>query len=281
MANDFYNGTRGSLYLLGTHRDVGNTSIAPAGRAEAIIRGKLLPEGTAFQGQHRKLRRGAGRPQPGVVSGAGHVAQFGVRTAVYRRWWLDPAPRSDAELQPAQSGRAADAVSAGNALSFHRFRPDGPQRDSVDELHRHRPRSKHLRCEFGAGSGLVHQPEYPLGAVFGQGYLLRIFSTQRHREHRVATPLALCQLELCVLCAEKPFTSLDKLMKPSLLPKILLLSLMLGSCQKLCSMNPRFSAILMPSRMSTWRRCCRVRCWACRFCTRTSTSALPTSGRAS
>jgi hypothetical protein len=47
--NDFYNGTRGSLYLLGTHADVGHTSVAPAGGIKDYS-GATIPAGTKFQG---------------------------------------------------------------------------------------------------------------------------------------------------------------------------------------------------------------------------------------
>ncbi|WP_425290936.1 SusC/RagA family TonB-linked outer membrane protein [Spirosoma linguale] len=47
--NDFYNGTRGALYLIGTHGDVGNTSVAPAGGIKDY-NGKTIAAGTKFQG---------------------------------------------------------------------------------------------------------------------------------------------------------------------------------------------------------------------------------------
>jgi len=48
--NDFFNGTRGSLYSIGTHADQGQTVIAPAGGLRDV-NGTLIPAGTAFQGQ--------------------------------------------------------------------------------------------------------------------------------------------------------------------------------------------------------------------------------------
>ena len=47
--NDFYNGTRGALYLIGTHADVGNTSVAPTGGLKDYS-GKTIAAGTKFQG---------------------------------------------------------------------------------------------------------------------------------------------------------------------------------------------------------------------------------------
>jgi TonB-linked SusC/RagA family outer membrane protein len=47
--NDFYNGTRGALYLIGTHGDVGNTSVAPAGGIKDYT-GATIAAGTKFQG---------------------------------------------------------------------------------------------------------------------------------------------------------------------------------------------------------------------------------------
>ncbi len=47
--NDFYNGTRGALYLIGTHGDVGNTSVAPAGGLKDY-NGNTIAAGTKFEG---------------------------------------------------------------------------------------------------------------------------------------------------------------------------------------------------------------------------------------
>lgn len=47
--NDFYNGTRGALYLIGTHGDVGHTSVAPTGGIKDY-NGNLIAAGTKFQG---------------------------------------------------------------------------------------------------------------------------------------------------------------------------------------------------------------------------------------
>ena len=79
--NDFYNGTRGSLYLLGTHQDVGNTSVAPAGGLKDYA-GKLLPEGTAFQGNIGDFGAGpvalnqAWYQGPGTSHSSASVKQF-------------------------------------------------------------------------------------------------------------------------------------------------------------------------------------------------------------
>ncbi len=48
--NDFFNGTRGSLYAFGTHGDQGGTVITPAGGLKDV-NGVTIPAGTAFQGQ--------------------------------------------------------------------------------------------------------------------------------------------------------------------------------------------------------------------------------------
>ncbi|WP_342645543.1 SusC/RagA family TonB-linked outer membrane protein [Mucilaginibacter sp. CSA2-8R] len=64
--NDFFNGTRGSLYSIGTHADQGNTVIAPTGGLRDVT-GKLIPAGTAFQGQ---------------------IADFGAGpVAINQAWW--------------------------------------------------------------------------------------------------------------------------------------------------------------------------------------------------
>ncbi|MCF2488650.1 SusC/RagA family TonB-linked outer membrane protein [Dyadobacter sp. CY347] len=48
--NDFFNGTRGSLYNFGTHGDQGHTVVAPAGGLKDV-NGNTIAEGTSFQGQ--------------------------------------------------------------------------------------------------------------------------------------------------------------------------------------------------------------------------------------
>lgn len=47
--NDFYNGTRGALYLIGTHGDVGNTSVAPSSGIKDY-NGNTIAAGKKFQG---------------------------------------------------------------------------------------------------------------------------------------------------------------------------------------------------------------------------------------
>ena len=55
--NDFFNGTRGSLYAFGVHADQGYTVVAPAGGLRDVT-GALIPEGTAFQGQIKDFGAG-------------------------------------------------------------------------------------------------------------------------------------------------------------------------------------------------------------------------------
>ena len=55
--NDFFNGTRGSLYSFGTHADVGNTAIPPSGGVKDVA-GNIIPAGTAFQGQIKDFGAG-------------------------------------------------------------------------------------------------------------------------------------------------------------------------------------------------------------------------------
>jgi TonB-linked SusC/RagA family outer membrane protein len=55
--NDFWNGTRGSLYGFGTHGDQGNTVVAPeSGLTD--VNGNFIPPGTAFQGQIKDFGAG-------------------------------------------------------------------------------------------------------------------------------------------------------------------------------------------------------------------------------
>ena len=55
--NDFFNGTRGSLYAFGVHGDQGNTVIAPAGGLKDV-NGNLIAAGTSFQGQIKDFGAG-------------------------------------------------------------------------------------------------------------------------------------------------------------------------------------------------------------------------------
>ncbi len=79
--NDFYNGTRGSLYLMGTHADVGHTSVAPAGGLKDYS-GKLIAAGTKFQGNIHDFGAGpvalsqAWYQGPGTSHSTASVKQF-------------------------------------------------------------------------------------------------------------------------------------------------------------------------------------------------------------
>ena len=55
--NDFFNGTRGSLYGIGTHGDQGYTVVTPAGGL-VDVNGNVIAEGTAFQGQIKDFGAG-------------------------------------------------------------------------------------------------------------------------------------------------------------------------------------------------------------------------------
>ncbi len=73
--NDFFNGTRGSLYGIGTHGDQGYTVVAPAGGL-VDVNGNIIAEGTAFQGQIKDF-------------GAGPVA-------INQAWWQGRGTASNA-----------------------------------------------------------------------------------------------------------------------------------------------------------------------------------------
>ena len=83
--NDFFNGTRGSMYSFGVHGDQGNTVVAPAGGLKDV-NGNTIAGGTAFRGQIRDF-------------GAGPVA-------INQAWW---------------QGRG----SAANTASYKQFVEDG------------------------------------------------------------------------------------------------------------------------------------------------------------
>ncbi|WP_316757554.1 SusC/RagA family TonB-linked outer membrane protein [Pedobacter aquatilis] len=64
--NDFFNGTRGSLYSIGTHIDQGQTAIAPQGGLKDV-NGNTIAAGTSFQG---------------------HIKDFGGGpVAINQAWW--------------------------------------------------------------------------------------------------------------------------------------------------------------------------------------------------
>ncbi|MGB7394192.1 MAG: SusC/RagA family TonB-linked outer membrane protein, partial [Pricia sp.] len=79
--NDFFNGTRGSLYAFGTHGDQGGTVVAPEGGL-VNIEGDLIPEGTSFQGEVRDFGVGpvaldqAWYTGPGTASNTASYRQF-------------------------------------------------------------------------------------------------------------------------------------------------------------------------------------------------------------
>lgn len=83
--NDFFNGTRGSMYSFGVHGDQANTVVAPAGGIKDV-NGNVIAAGTSFRGQIRDF-------------GAGPVA-------INQAWW---------------QGRG----SAANSASYKQFVEDG------------------------------------------------------------------------------------------------------------------------------------------------------------
>ena len=82
--NDFFNGTRGSLYAFGTHADVGNTAIAPAGGLKDV-NGSLIAAGTAFQGQIKDFGAGPVALNQAWYQGRGSASN----TASYKQFVED------------------------------------------------------------------------------------------------------------------------------------------------------------------------------------------------
>ncbi|MGB6150677.1 MAG: TonB-dependent receptor, partial [Pricia sp.] len=82
--NDFFNGTRGSLYAFGTHGDQGNTVIAPEGGL-TNINGDVIPAGTAFQGEVRDFGGGPVALDQSWYTGPGTASN----TASYRQFVED------------------------------------------------------------------------------------------------------------------------------------------------------------------------------------------------
>lgn len=82
--NDFFNGTRGSLYAFGVHGDQGNTVIAPTGGLTNIS-GDFIPSGTAFQGEIRNFGGGPVALDQSWYTGPGTASN----TASYRQFVED------------------------------------------------------------------------------------------------------------------------------------------------------------------------------------------------
>jgi TonB-linked SusC/RagA family outer membrane protein len=84
QGNDIFNGTRGSLYAFGTHADVGNTAVAPAGGLKDV-NGNTIVAGTAFQGQIKDFGAGPVALNQAWYQGRGSASN----TASYRQFVED------------------------------------------------------------------------------------------------------------------------------------------------------------------------------------------------
>ena len=82
--NDFFNGTRGSLYSFGTHGDQGETAIAPTGGIKDV-NGVLISAGTAFQGQIKDFGAGPVALNQAWYQGRGSASN----TASYKQFVED------------------------------------------------------------------------------------------------------------------------------------------------------------------------------------------------
>jgi len=84
QGNDFFNGTRGSLYSFGTHGDQSNTVIAPAGGLKDV-NGTVIPAGTSFQGEIKNFGAGPVAINQAWWQGRGSASN----TASYRQFVED------------------------------------------------------------------------------------------------------------------------------------------------------------------------------------------------
>lgn len=84
QGNDIFNGTRGSLYAFGTHADVGNTIIAPAGGIKDV-NGSTIAAGTPFQGQIKDFGAGPVALNQAWYQGRGSASN----TASYKQFVED------------------------------------------------------------------------------------------------------------------------------------------------------------------------------------------------
>jgi TonB-linked SusC/RagA family outer membrane protein len=82
--NDYFNGTRGSLYSFGTHGDQGNTAVSPAGGIKDV-NGNLIPAGRTFQGQIKDFGAGPVALNQAWYQGRGSASN----TASYRQFVED------------------------------------------------------------------------------------------------------------------------------------------------------------------------------------------------
>ena len=84
QGNDFFNGTRGSLYSFGTHGDLNNTAVAPAGGIKDV-NGSTIAAGTSFQGQIKDFGAGAVALNQAWYQGRGSASN----TASYKQFVED------------------------------------------------------------------------------------------------------------------------------------------------------------------------------------------------
>lgn len=100
--NDFFNGTRGSLYAFGTHGDQGNTVIAPAGGLKDV-NGNVIAAGTSFQGQIKDFGAGPVAINQAWWQGRGTASN----TASYKQFVEDASASRMRELTLTYSLRSA------------------------------------------------------------------------------------------------------------------------------------------------------------------------------
>ena len=84
QGNDFFNGTRGSLYSFGTHGDQGNTVVVPAGGLKDV-NGNTIAAGTSFQGQVKDFGAGPVAINQAWYQGRGSASN----TASYKQFVED------------------------------------------------------------------------------------------------------------------------------------------------------------------------------------------------
>ncbi|WP_353481223.1 SusC/RagA family TonB-linked outer membrane protein [Haliscomenobacter sp.] len=84
QGNDFFNGTRGSLYSFGTHADVGSTATAPEGGLKDV-NGRTIAAGTSFQGQIKDFGAGPVALNQAWFQGRGSASN----TASYKQFVED------------------------------------------------------------------------------------------------------------------------------------------------------------------------------------------------
>ena len=175
--NDFFNGTRGSLYSFGVHADQGNTVITPAGGLKDV-NGNIIAAGTAFQGQIKDFGGG-----PVAINQAWWQGRGAATTAAsYKQFVEDGSVSRLRELTVTYSLRTPGFRRATH-LSNIDFSLTGRNLVLWTNYTGTDPEVNITGAGLSRGQDWFTNPNYKVAAVFGAGHLLkphpRPFSSRR------------------------------------------------------------------------------------------------------